>query len=91
MRISYDPQKRRRTLEERDLDFEDAVEIFETVVAEFEDTRNNYGERRVVCFGYLDSRLLIVCYTDRSGVRHIISMRKANEREQKKIGEQTRL
>lgn len=44
MKITYDPSKRQKTLEERELDFEDASRVF--------------------------------------AGKHIISMRKANEREQ---------
>jgi len=48
------------------------------------DGRKDYGERRMICFGFLDGRMVVVCYTERNGVRHVFSMRKANEREQKK-------
>ncbi len=85
MRISYDPAKRIRTLHERALDFEDTFEVFAYVVHEHEDARKDYGERRMICFGYLEDVMIVVCYTERSGVRHIISMRKANGRERKKI------
>jgi uncharacterized DUF497 family protein len=91
VRISYDPKKRSKTLDERGLDFEDAIYVFEDPLSEVEDKRKDYRERRVVCYGYLDRRLLVVCYTERHGVRHIISMRKANDREQKKVHEKVRL
>lgn len=82
MRISYDPAKRDKTLAERGLDFEDAIEVFQGLTVEVEDTRKEYGERRVLCFGLLAGRLVVVGYTPRGSVRHIFSMRKANEREQ---------
>jgi uncharacterized DUF497 family protein len=50
-------------------------------VFEFEDTRENYGECRMICFGYLAGRLMVVGYVQRGEFRHIFSMRKANERE----------
>lgn len=86
MRISYDPAKRQRTLEERGLDFEDAPAVFAGVTFEVEDTRHDYGEMRVICFGYLAGCLVVVGYTPRGNVRHIFSMRKANDREQARIG-----
>ena len=47
--------------------------------------RENYGERRMICFGYLQGRLMVVGYVQRGESRHIFSMRKANEREQAKF------
>lgn len=58
MRISYDPAKREKTLAERGLDFEDAAVVFRGLTVEFEDTRKEYGERRVLCFGLLAGRLV---------------------------------
>ena len=85
MRISFDPAKRAKTLEERGLDFQDAAEIFKGVTVEVDDLRKDYGERRVLCFGLLDGRLIVVGYTPRGAVRHIFSMRKANDREQTRL------
>jgi hypothetical protein len=53
VRISYDPAKRDKALAERGLDFEDAVEVFRGLTIEAEDTRKDYGEHRVLCFGLL--------------------------------------
>ena len=85
MRITYDPAKRERTLAERGLDFEDSVAVFDGVTVEVEDTRKQYGERRVLCFGLLAGRLVVVGYTPRGPVRHVFSMRKANDREQTRL------
>ena len=85
MRISYDPAKREKTLAERGLDFEDAVVVFQGLTIEVEDTRRNYGERRILCFGLLAGRLVVVGYTPRGAARHIFSMRKANDREQTRL------
>ena len=85
MRITYDPAKRTRTLAERGLDFEDALLVFEGVTVEVEDTRKDYGERRIICYGMLEGRPVVVGYTSRGAVRHIFSMRKANDREQTRL------
>ena len=53
MRITFDPSKRRATLAERGLDFRDAARVFEGPTLEVEDRRKDYGETRIVCFGYL--------------------------------------
>lgn len=85
MRISFDPDKRARTLEERGLDFEDAALVFAGVTVEIEDTRRDYGEVRLICYGLLAGRLVVVGYTPRGAVRHVFSMRKANGREQVRL------
>jgi uncharacterized DUF497 family protein len=85
MRITFDPAKRARTLAERGLDFEDAVIVFEGVTVEVEDTRRNYCEPRVICYGLLSGRLVVVGYTPRGATRHVFSMRKANEREKARL------
>ncbi len=85
MRISYDPAKRARTFAERGLDFEDAATVFQGTTVEVEDLRREYGERRVICFGLLHGRLVVVGYTPRGSVRHVFSMRKANDREQTRL------
>lgn len=85
MRVTYDPEKREHTLQERGLDFEDAKFVFSGPTLEVEDTRKNYGEARIICFGYLAGRMVVVGYTPRGAVRHVFSMRKANAREQARI------
>lgn len=85
MGITYDPAKRARTLEERGLDFEDAPIVFAGLTVEVEDTRRDYGEVRMLCYGTLDGRLVVVGYTPRGADRHIFSMRKANRREQDRL------
>lgn len=85
MRITYDSAKRAATLAERGLDFEDARVVFAGPTFEVQDLRRDYGETRIVCFGYLEDRMVVVGYTPRGAVRHVFSMRKANDREQARI------
>ena len=85
MRVTYDPDKRELALAERGLDFEDAKFVFAGATLEVEDTRRDYGEPRIICYGYLADRLVVVGYTPRGAARHIFSMRKANAREQARI------
>ena len=85
MRITYDPAKRLRTLAERGLDFKDAAMIFDGPTVEIEDTRRDYGEIRMICFGHLAGRLIVVGYVPRGTSRHIFSMRKANDREKERL------
>jgi uncharacterized protein len=74
--------KARLTLAERGLDFERCHEVFGGIHMTVEDTRESYGETRNITIGLLDARMVIVVWTPRSGTRRIISMRKANDREQ---------
>ena len=85
MTITYDPKKRGHTLAARKLDFEDAKTVFEGTNFETEDIRKNYGEKRMICFGMLEDRMVVVGYTPRGADRHVFSMRKANDREQTRI------
>ena len=85
MRVTYDPEKRERTFQERGLDFEDAGVVFSGLTLEVEDTRKDYGEVRIICYGLLAGRMVVVGYTPRGADRHVFSMRKANAREQARI------
>jgi len=85
VRLTFDPAKRQKALLERGLDFEDASLVFEGVTVEIEDTRKDYGEVRMICFGLLEGRMVVVGYTPRGSDRHIFSMRKANDREQTRL------
>ena len=85
MAVTYDPKKRRPTLESRVLDFKDAQFVFDGPNFEVEDLRRDYGETRIVCFGTLRDRMVVVGYTPRGAARHVFSMRKANDREQARI------
>ena len=82
MRIEFDSDKRDKTLAERGLDFARAGEVFAGVHATFTDERFDYGEPRFNTVGLLDGRMVVLAWTPRGEVRRIISMRKANEREQ---------
>ncbi|MBA5604679.1 BrnT family toxin [Duganella sp. FT3S] len=85
MRITFDVLKRDKTLAERGLDFADALAVFAGVTFEIEDVRQNYGEQRILCYGLLHGRMVVIGYTPRLAGRHVFSMRKANEREKKRI------
>jgi len=63
VKISIDPAKRERTLAERGLDFADAAVVFEGLTLEVEDRRREYGEKRIICYGTLAGRLVVVGYT----------------------------
>jgi uncharacterized protein len=87
MRITFDPAKRECTLRERGLDFRDAPKVFAGHALRSKDTRFEYPERRYITVGLLDGRMVILVWTPGEQIegeewRHMISMRKANGREQ---------
>lgn len=86
MEIEFDPEKRLRTLLERGLDMAHAFRVFEAVHTTAEDDRVIYDETRFITVGYLNNRMVVVVWSMRAGARRIISLRKANEREQEKFG-----
>jgi uncharacterized protein len=88
MRITFDPAKRAWTLRERGLDFVHVAEVFAGPTFDRADERHDYGELRIVTVGYLRGRMVIVVWTPRRDARHVISMRKANERERKRYAAQ---
>ena len=61
------------------------MSVFEGTTVEIEDRRNDYGESRIICCGLLEGRMVVVGYTPRGAVRHVFSMRKANDREQTRL------
>jgi uncharacterized protein len=87
-KITYDATKRAQTLKERGLDFADAASVFAGPTLDVPDTRRDYGEPRTVTVGFLLGRMVVIVWTLREGVRRVISMRKANDREQARFEKQ---
>lgn len=86
MRFGWDGRKSDRNLADRGFDFEFATQVFDGRTLEREDTRRDYGERRVAAIGLADGIALTVVYTDRAEtgggvVRRIISARKSHRHE----------
>jgi uncharacterized protein len=86
VKITFDPNKREATLKDRRVDFLDAPDVFAGPTIDQIDDRQNYGETRIINIGLLRGRMVIVVWTERGEARHIISMRKANDREKARYG-----
>lgn len=84
MKITFDPAKRKATLENRGLDMALVGEIFAGPTLTIPSDRT--GENRFFTIGLLNGRMVVVVWTPRDGGRRIISMRKAHESEQKLYG-----
>jgi uncharacterized protein len=83
--ITFDPAKRDRALSERGLDFADAQAVFDGPTLTIEDARFDYGETRYQTYGLMGDRLVMVVWTPRGKDRHVMSMRKCNDDEQRKV------
>ena len=81
MKLEFDQAKRKKTLQERGLDFARAVEVFDGIHFTGQDKRMYYEEDRFITEGWLDDSMIVMVWTPRGEVRRIISMRKANDRE----------
>jgi uncharacterized DUF497 family protein len=81
VKITFDPTKRQAALDGRGLDFADAAIVFSGPTITVQDTRRDYGEARFQTVGFLADRMVMVVWTPRNETRHVMSMRKCNERE----------
>ena len=89
MRITFDPAKNARNIAERGLRFELVAQLdWETAIA-VEDVRKDYGERRLRVLAFLGERLHAAVITMRGDAMHVISFRKANEKEVRRYERQT--
>ena len=79
----WDNAKNRSNFAKHGLDFEDAEQVFTGPCVTFEDSRFDYGEERLITLGIVDGRVVVIAHASRGDATRIISMRKANRREQK--------
>jgi hypothetical protein len=83
----FDPAKNARNIAQRGLSFERVADLdWETAVV-IEDTRRDYGGRRLRVMARLDGRLHAVVVTPRGEDLRVISFRRANRREVRRYGE----
>jgi uncharacterized DUF497 family protein len=81
MELSFDPAKNDRNIAERGLSFARVAELeWETALADI-DARRDYGETRIRVLARLGERLHVAIVTMRGETMHVISFRKANDRE----------
>lgn len=81
MRFTFDPDKNERNIAERGIAF-GLAEAFDWSSAMItEDTRQQYSERRYQALGLIGEHLHMLVFTPRDGAVHVISLRRANQRE----------
>ena len=84
MEFEWDLTKSEKNLRERGFDFAFATRIFQGPIISSEDSRSSYGQVRMIALGVIGGRVYKVVYTDRHGVRRIISAHKASRQETRK-------
>ena len=84
MSVTYDPAKSERNEAQRGLGFSLADGFDWSTALIVEDTREEYGERRYQAIGMIDADLHMLVFTPRAGAVHVISLRRANQRERKR-------
>ncbi len=87
MNFTYDTAKDEQNRAKHGLSLALASELEWDGAIVWQDARHAYGEDRICGIGYIGNRLYQVVYVDRHEVRRIISLRKANKREEKRYAE----
>jgi len=87
--ISFDTAKSVRNVADRGLPFTLVLQLEWSGAVIQEDVRKNYGERRYLALGMIGDRLHAAVFTPRAGKVHVISLRKANQREVKAYEQKT--
>ena len=78
--ISFDPRKRRITLARHGIDLAECEVVFDHDVLTWEDAAAE-GEVRMISIGLMRGRAVVLVWTDREPVIHLISCREAEPHE----------
>ena len=81
LKFEWDEEKRQINLAKHEIDFMDAIGIWDGEVLEFSSPQTQHGEKRWLAVGVLEGRLVTVIYTWRWKTRRIISARIARKDE----------
>jgi uncharacterized protein len=81
MKIIFDPQKDVLNLVKHGISLSAAGDIDWNTLWATPDTRQDYGEVRMIGYALIKTRLHNIVFTDRENERRVISLRKANKRE----------
>jgi len=83
MAFEWDDAKDAANKRKHGIGFREAAEIFRGYVLTAEDSRRDYGERRVIALGEYDGEVIRVVFTDRDGNVRIITAWKASRYDRK--------
>ena len=77
--IEFDAKKNAINLAKHGISLERATAIMPLLV--MYDLRFNYGEDRLLLYGYIDGAPHCLCYVERSGIIRAISLRRMHQKE----------
>ena len=81
--IEFDPAKKEANIAKHGVDMASAEQFeFDTALVTV-DTGQSYGEIRYIAIGYVKERLHVLAFTKRGLKVRVISLRKANKREER--------
>ena len=81
MQISYDNAKNKSNVQKHGVSLDEVKLLEWDLLISTHDARRDYGEVRTIGFTLIADRLYCVVFTVRGDSHHIISLRKANNRE----------
>lgn len=87
MKIIFDPDKDVINTNKHGVSLRDASQFEWDTAISWPDQRHQYGENRMVGIGYIGHRLFVIVFVNRDGMCRIISLRKANKREERMYAE----
>ena len=88
---SFDANKSDRNRLIRGIDFASVVDFEWDSALISQDLRQDYAEHRFQALGFIGKHLHMLVFTPRESVIHVISLRRANQRERKRHATQTKL
>jgi len=85
--IEFESAKNQANIAKHGIDLASAEQFeFDTALVKV-DARQSYGEIRHVALGYIEERLHVLVFTKRGSRVRVISLQKANKREERAYGE----
>ena len=85
MDIEFAPAKDESNIAKHGVSLTLAVEMDMETAKVVVDDRRDYGEQRFCAYGLIEGRMFAMTFTIRSKAIRVISLRKANTREQKRF------
>ncbi len=82
MLVTFDPTKNAKNITLRGISFRMALRFDWSTALVAQDVRKDYGEQRFQAVGFIGERLHVLLFTPRPPALHVISLRKANKREE---------
>ena len=88
MKFEWDENKNNNNRQKHNIDFADAVRVFDGFYITRKDLRFDYGEIRYETTGVLDDNVVVVIHTSRRTRCRLISVRRASREERTDYYEQ---